>query len=441
MLRSIASNSGWWLTERLTAIGLAVATSIVLTRALGPGEYGELSYLLALVGLLAPLAQSGLSGLVTRALLEKPEEERAALGAALLLRFLGGLAALAVGLLYAAWAEPAGLGRVLLWLLLAVQPAAMFQVLEYWFQARLRAGTLVPWRLAVSLASAALKIGAALAMHSTAAVAVVFAAETLAAAVVSALAYRRAAHRWAWPRLAPAWLGWFARRAPWLLLSGIAEIIYLRIDIVMLERMRGLTETGIYAVAARISEIWYGVPVLIAASLFPALWARRLEGAAYARALQAAFDLLCWLAVALALAMQWCAAPLVGWLFGAPYAQAAPILTLHIWAGVFVFMRAVLSRWLLVEDLVRFSLVTHAAGAVLNVALNLILIPRYGGLGAAAATVASYATAGWGALFFAARTRPIGIMMAKSLLLPLRFADLGRYARRIGIRADAASDG
>jgi O-antigen/teichoic acid export membrane protein len=103
-------------------------------------------------------------------------------------------------------------------------------------------------------------------------------------------------------------------------------------------------------------------------------------------------------------------------------------------------MRAVLSRWLLVEDLVRFSLVTHAAGAVLNVALNLVLIPRYGGLGAAAATVASYATASWGALFFATRTRPIGIMMAKSLLLPLRFADLGRYARRLGMGRGAASD-
>lgn len=432
MLRSIATNSGWWLTERLTAIGLAIATSIALTRSLGPQGYGELSYLLALVGLLAPLTQFGLSGLVTRALLEKPDEERAVLGTALQLRIVGGLVALGIGAVYAAWGESTDTRRVLLVLLLAVQPAAMYQALEFWFQAQLRAGALVPWRLAVSVASAALKIGVAVATQSTAAVAVVFAVETLAAACACAVAYGRATHRWVWPRATPRWLGWYGRRAPWLLLSGIAEIIYLRIDIVMLERIRGLTETGIYAVAARVSEIWYGVPVLIAASAFPALWARRLEGAAYARALQAAFDLLCWLAVALALAMQWGAGPLVIGLFGARYAPAAPILTLHIWAAVFVFMRAVFSRWLLVEDLVPYSLVTHASGAALNVALNLVLIPRYGGQGAAVATVASYATASWGALFLARRTRPIGIMMTKSLLLPLRWADLRAYAHRLG---------
>ena len=52
MLRAILTNSGWWLTERLTTIALSAATSIVLTRALGPGAYGHLSYLLAIVGLL-----------------------------------------------------------------------------------------------------------------------------------------------------------------------------------------------------------------------------------------------------------------------------------------------------------------------------------------------------------------------------------------------------
>ena len=107
------------------------------------------------------------------------------------------------------------------------------------------------------------------------------------------------------------------------------------------------------------------------------------------------------------------------------------MLQIHIWAGVFIFMRALLSRWLLAEDLLRFSLVTHIAGAVMNVALNLMLIPRYGAIGAAVATVISYASAGWLALFLSARTRPMGRMMAKSLLLPLRWGDLSRYSRRL----------
>jgi O-antigen/teichoic acid export membrane protein len=137
------------------------------------------------------------------------------------------------------------------------------------------------------------------------------------------------------------------------------------------------------------------------------------------------------MAFVLAVIVQLVGGPLVELLFGERFAASTPVLQIHIWAGVFIFMRALLSRWLLAEDLLRFSLVTHVAGAVMNVALNLLLIPRYGATGAALATVASYACAGWLALFLSERTRPMGWAMAKSLLLPFRWGDLAVYARQI----------
>jgi PST family polysaccharide transporter len=136
-------------------------------------------------------------------------------------------------------------------------------------------------------------------------------------------------------------------------------------------------------------------------------------------------------ALALAVFLQFAGRPLVQLLFGTEFSASTPVLQIHIWAGVFIFMRALLSRWLLAEDLLRFSLLTHVAGAVMNVALNLMLIPRYGAIGAAVATVISYASAGWLALFLSARTRPMGWMMGKSLLLPLRWRDIASYARQI----------
>ena len=72
LLRRVAANGGWWLAERFALLALTLVTSIVIVRSLGPARYGELSYVLALVGLLAPLAQFGVSGLVARALLERP---------------------------------------------------------------------------------------------------------------------------------------------------------------------------------------------------------------------------------------------------------------------------------------------------------------------------------------------------------------------------------
>lgn len=433
ILRQVAGNGGWWLAERLSMLALTLVTSVVIVRALGPADYGELSYVLALVGLLAPLAQFGVSGLVARGLLERPTDESAVLRAALLMRLAGCAVALMCGVLWWLFVERQPADRWVMLVLLAAQFATAFQVVEFWFQVHFKASALVPWRTGTIVAGALLKMIVAAWTHDPVAVACVFALEYAMLGVASLVALRRAGGYWLRPGGSPDWLRWFARRSPWLLASGVAEVIYLRIDIVLLERLRGAEEAGIYAVAARLSEVWYMVPVALMGAVFPALWSRRKDQGTYARSLQGSLDALFALAFALAVVIQVIGGPLVQLLFGTRFEPSTPVLQIHIWAGVFIFMRALLSRWLLAEDLLRFSLVTHVAGAVMNVVLNLLLIPDHGAVGAAIATVISYASAGWLALFLSARTRPMGWMMAKSLLLPLRWGDLAVYARQLRI--------
>jgi PST family polysaccharide transporter len=433
LLRRVAANGGWWLAERAGALLLTLLTSVVVVRALGPAQYGELSYLLALTGLLAPLAQFGVSGIVARALLERPGDANAVLRAAMLLRLAGCTLAFVAGAIYWQLFEQHGNDRWVLLVLLAAQFAIVFQVVEFWFQVQLKAARLVPWRSGATLVAALFKMIVAATTGDARWVAVAFALEFVLLGGASLLAMRRASGSWAAPGPSPEWVRWFARRSPWLLASGLAEVIYLRIDIVLLERLRGVEEAGTYAVAARLSEVWYMVPVALMGAAFPVLWQRRADPAAYHRSLQASLDGLCAMALVLAVLVQLFGGPLVDLLFGERFAASVPVLQIHIWAGVFVFMRALLSRWLLAEDLLRFSLVTHVAGALVNVALNLLLIPRYGAIGAAVATVISYACAGWLALFLAPRTRPIGWMMARALLLPFRWRDLAAYANRLRV--------
>src|SRR5690606_30494984 len=97
------------------------------------------------------------------------------------------------------------------------------------------------------------------------------------------------------------------------------------------------------------------------------------------------------LAIVVSFASPW----IIRFLFGESYAPAAAILSIHVWAGIFIFMRAVLSKWLIAEELYWFSLVTHVSGAVVNIGLNLWLIPILGGKGAAIATLVSYSTSSY----------------------------------------------
>ena len=190
--------------------------------------------------------------------------------------------------------------------------------------------------------------------------------------------------------------------------------------------MTSSREVGIYAAASRLSEVWYFIPVLIVASTFPYLLRLR-DGDrwSYSARLQQLYDLA---RLAGASGCRRCVitAPwLVTFLFGDGYLASSPILQVHVWAAVFIFMRAAFSKWLIAERLVKYSLVTQGAGALVNIAANLVLIPLWGGMGAAWATLISYAVASYFALLFFPRTRPAAAMMTRAMLAPVRYLRIG----------------
>jgi len=145
-----------------------------------------------------------------------------------------------------------------------------------------------------------------------------------------------------------------------------------------------------------------------------------MGGGIYRKRLQQLYDFLVWIALGVAVVMTFTANRLVVILFGEAYAASGPILAIHVWAGIFVFLKAALGRWLLNEGLLHFLFVSNSVGAAANVVLNLFLIPAYGGVGAAIATVISYAAAGYVACFLTPGTREAGRMLSLALVVPAR---------------------
>ena len=202
-----------------------------------------------------------------------------------------------------------------------------------------------------------------------------------------------------------------------LILSSMAISIYMRIDIVMLKLMQSDTAAGVYSAATRVSEVWYFIPLAIVSSVSPAIIRSRENPALYNARMQKLFSAMVILSVAIgsgiALASPW----IVRRLYSSAYEGAAPVLAVHIWASVFVFL-GVLAQgpWNVSENLLKLSLVRTTAGAVSNVALNVFLVPRYSAMGAAIATVVSYAVSGVIANAFDPRTRQIFFFQMKAFL-------------------------
>lgn len=104
-------------------------------------------------------------------------------------------------------------------------------------------------------------------------------------------------------------------------------------------------------------------------------------------------------------------------LYGESYAGAETVLALHIFASVFVALGVGSGRWLLNAGLTRISLLRTGVGAVVNVALNIVLIPVSGVIGAATATVVAQAFSTFFIHAVLPKTRSVFIMQCKGLAL------------------------
>ncbi len=96
----------------------------------------------------------------------------------------------------------------------------------------------------------------------------------------------------------------------------------------------------------------------------------------YQARLQQLFNILFLIALTVAIIVSLGGELLISVFFGAQYSASSSILVVHIWAAVFIFMRALFSRWTLIEDALVFSLLTQGFGAVVNIVLNYFWINK-----------------------------------------------------------------
>lgn len=169
--------------------------------------------------------------------------------------------------------------------------------------------------------------------------------------------------------------------------------LYTRVDSVMLQQMVGDLENGIYAQAFRlldaINQPAYLFSVLLL-PMFSGMLARKESVSALSKL---AFSLLFVMGMAISLSTYLSAPELMALLYDANSGSSAPVLQALLFSSLafgttFVFGTLLTAK----GDLALLNKVA-AVGFILNVLLNFFLIPLYGAIGAALATVITQAAA------------------------------------------------
>lgn len=382
------ANSGWLLLDRVLRLVIAITVGAWVARHLGPASFGLLAYALALLALFQAACSLGLDGIVVRDLSQSQARTGQLLGGALRLRLIGGAAGWLAMLLVVALLRP-GDGHTLL-LAAIVGAALVFQaadVVDLWLQSQSRSRISVPLRFAAYLAVAALRVALILADAPLWA----FAAAVLADAALVAVAMVWAHRRWPSPT-AWTWDAATARRLwreSWpLMLSAVSIGIYMRIDQVMLRQLAGERELGLFSAVLPFSQSWQIIPMSLSASLLPRLTQLKAEDPVrYRTMLQNTYTAFAWAGLLVAVATAVCAPWLVAVLLGPAYAEAVPILRIHVFANPFVFLGVAQGLAIVVESTPRLALAKTIIGAGVSLGANALLIPRWGALGTAMAAV------------------------------------------------------
>lgn len=383
----IASNVVVQLFARGISMPISIVTVSLAARTLDPDGFGVWTAVGAYVGIFAVLTDLGFTTVAMQKMAAEPERESEWLGALAGARALLSIVAVVIcAATIPIFIDDTDQSHLAAWILTLTIFSTGSNALMAVFNSRLRAGL----ALSFSVLQSFLWLGVCVVFYLVGADVVDFAIAYVAMLVVIAALQIRATRRHAHIalRAGRALWGEMTRVAVPLGIASVLIAVYYQIDAVLLLEMAGAEEAGIYGGAYRFLAPLLFVPAAVMSSFFPVLSAvHERDPARVRRLVQIAADYMAVislpiLAVTIALSDQ-----IVDLLYGPEFAESAAVLPILMIAFVSICY-GTLAGFLAPLLNLHWRLALYSAiGAAANVALNVVLIPHYGAVGSAWATV------------------------------------------------------
>lgn len=415
--KQILENIIWLFLDKLLRMGLGVFVVILMARYLGPEKFGLFNYIVALIALLGAFSALGLNAIVTRDLVIH-ENKGEILGTTFGLRLISSLIAY-IALMIAVFFLRSD-QKLAQMLALVMGMSLLFNssdVIKFWFESQITSKYTVFIENAFFFVVAAIKL--LLIYFEAPLIMFGYAILAEAIAVCFGLFWIYARHgseqKWTFNLNRAKYL--LTQSWP-LIISSTAWIVYTKIDQVMIGQMLNDTQVGLYTAASRLSEIANFFPAMIAFSFIPAILklkeSNRLE---YEKQFQKLYYLIITLTIVGAAAVTSTSGFIISILYGEQYLGSETVLSIHFWIVVMVALATISGRYLVNDNLQRFTMKRHILGVCLNIPLNYIAIPKYGINGAAYASLLSLFIANYLFDVVDKQTRAVFMHKTKSLLL------------------------
>jgi O-antigen/teichoic acid export membrane protein len=382
----VAFDIGAQVIGRLGNLALGVVATVVLVRALGADGFGQWATITALVSITTLAGDFGIQSIAVRNAVADPDQESNWMGALLSLRVALAvplsIASAGAVLLLATGPEMRLAGLILAAGVLLGAPSAADAV----FQLRVRNDVTV----AVMTVNSVLWTAAVVVIWQADGGMVPLAAALVAtnlvtAAILVALATRAVPLRF--DSLRQRW-GELLRLGTPIGIAGILTLAYARIDQILVFELAGDRAAGLYGAAYRVLDSLGVVPLSVMTTLFPLIAAAHpVDMTRVRRLVQRAVDYLSMVSLPVLAFTLVASEEIARFLFGAQLADAGQVLPILMAAYIAICFGYIAGNLMVVLGLQRAFVRYALIGLVVNVALNLILVPSYGFVAAAWVTL------------------------------------------------------
>ncbi len=399
-------NTNWLIFQNIYSMGLSLVVGALSARYLGPSNYGLIGYGASLVNLFTSISQLGIDNVLINEMMKHPQEKGRVMGTALCMRGFSAVVSLVCAMVLVILIEP---GNYVLWFITGIQAFAIalraYELLNEWFLSKMKSKYYVIANMCGQTVVGVWKILLLIAQASV----VWFAASTTIQALVCGsivitlfLMMRDFKLGFCWQYAKDIF-----SRSKHYVFAGIAISLYTQMDKVMLGRMMGQTEVGIYTAAMTIAMLWEFIPTAIFnSSRTMILEAKAKSEKEYEDRLKLLFFGISVLGILVGIVVQIFGRLAVLLLYGQKFISAAPVLKLLIWSTSFAMIGLARNVWSVAEDKNEYSKYYPICGAVCNLIFNALAIPVWGVFGAALGTLLAQIVVALIAPLFWKGTRP-----------------------------------
>lgn len=420
LTKKYINSFGWGLVEKIIRLVITFFTITYLASKLGVDDYGVFSYSQSLVGLFSVLSTFGIDYIIASEVSKKKNSLGKIITCAILLRFSGFILMLSFLVIFL-YVSSASENVIMITIVLSF--CSFFQI------SSVISSTVVTFgdsrnnffpNISSLIIFSSLKVYSVYCGLDLVYVALIFVIEQLYLALAFVCVWAKADYANKRVEYSKTTMLHILKHSWPIALSSAAILLYSRVDQVMIGMYSNYSEVAVYSIAVRIAEVGGFLPMLVVSSAFPVLIKSTKDKCIniYSMKVVGFISLVNYSGIISCLAIYLLVDFVVVSFLGEEYAAVSQLIPVYLLGMIFGFLGFASTQWLILENKTKYRLYRTIIGLLLNVVLNVYLIPIYGLYGAAYASLISQVVSSYILNGFSKQTRSLFYAQTLSFLYP-----------------------